>query len=494
MGTNKKVSSAYKRRVKQSRQFWSKLRVYGFYIILLVFMVTGLLLWLRPKESTLEKRKLAEFPSVTVEGLWKGDFFKGVTTWYTDTYPMRETMLGQGSSMKNLYGLHQNEIHGDITQTADEIPDAGGKKAGILDTGTTAAKSQESTTEQVSPSTQSSATGTTEQSSGASGDTTTAEPVTPVTEQPTTEKLNDGTMHGELETAGTVYIMDGRAFSIYYFSTANADYYASMVNTLRTKLPSSVNLYDILAPTAWGALLGEEIQKELGGSSQEKAIDYVYSIMDDSVIRVPAHTNIINHNAEYIYYRSDHHWTVMGAYYAYTAWCQSKGIEPHSLDYFKESYEFTGFLGTFFSASDQSPVLESNPDTVLAFVPNGTNSEVFTDRDGVETNWHVIQDVTEWARTSKYNCFIGGDNPFTVIENPTITDGSACVLIKESYGNAFAPFLVDHYQYVYVVDYRYYEGNLTQFVKDKNVKDVILLNNMEALSQSRADTILSLFP
>ena len=109
-------------------------------------------------------------------------------------------------------------------------------------------------------------------------------------------------------------------------------------------------------------------------------------------------------------------------------------------------------------------------------------------------NWNVIRDVSEWARTSKYNCFIGGDNPFTVIENPTITDGSACILIKESYGNAFAPFLVDHYQHVYIIDYRYYEGNLTQFVKDKNVQDVILLNNMEALSVSRANTILGLFP
>ena len=184
----------------------------------------------------------------------------------------------------------------------------------------------------------------------------------------------------------------------------------------------------------------------------------------------------------------------MGAYYAYEAWCKTKGIEPHPTDFFKEKYEFTGFLGTFYASSDQSPVLEKNPDTVLAFVPNGTNSEVFVDNNGEEMNWNVIRDVSEWARTSKYNCFIGGDNPYTVIENPTITDGSACILIKESYGNAFAPFLVDHYQHVYIIDYRYYEGNLTQFVKDKNVKDVILLNNMEALSVSRANTILGLFP
>ena len=477
----KKISPEYKRRVKKSRQFWSMIRVYGFYLVLIIFMVIGFLIWIRPKESEIEKRKLAEFPSLTWEGIWKGKFFTEVATWYTDTYPMREKMLGQGSSVKALYGLHKNEIHGDVSGKADDIPDAPSQKAGLIDTGTAKASTEQGT--EKASSTGGGTTDTTEKA---------MEPVS--TEQQTTEELENGTKHGDMETAGTVYILDGQAFSIYYFNKDNSEYYASMVNTLRSKLPSNVNLYDILAPTAWGAILGEEIQEELGGSSQEDAINYIYSVMDDKVKKVPAHENIIRHNAEYIYFRSDHHWTVMGAYYAYEAWCKTKGIEPHSIDYFKNTYEFDGFLGTFYASSDQSPVLGNNPDTVLAFVPNGTNDEVFTDSDGNDMNWNVIRDVSEWARTSKYNCFIGGDNPFTVIENPTITDGSACILIKESYGNAFAPFLVDHYQHVYIIDYRYYEGNLTQFVKDKNVQDVILLNNMEALSVSRANTILGLFP
>lgn len=480
MAPKRRVSPEYKRRIKKSRQFWSAARVYGFYLVLLVFMVAGLLLWIRPKESELEKRKLAEFPSFSFSGIWKGSYFQDIATWYTDTYPMREKMLSQGSSIKGLYGIGKTEFYGDMTKTGDDIPveDSTGKKAGIIDTNTL---KTEATTE-----------GTTEKT--ASSETASTQGATPVTEE-VTEALPDGTKHDvEAEVMGNVFIVDGQAFSIYYFGRDNSEYYASMVNTLKTKLPAGVELYDLLAPTAWGAILGEDMQKELGGSSQEEAIKYIYGLIDDSVKTVPAFDNIVRHNAEYIYYRSDHHWTVMGAYYAYEAWCKTKGIEPHSTDFFQKKYEFDGFLGTFYASSNQAPVLGNNPDTVLAFVPNGTNSEVFVDGDGVETDWHVIQDVSEWARTSKYNCFIGGDNPFTTIENPTITDGSACVLIKESYGNAFAPFLVDHYQYVYVVDYRYYDGNLTQFCKDHKVKDVILLNNMEALSVSRANSILALFP
>ena len=67
-------------------------------------------------------------------------------------------------------------------------------------------------------------------------------------------------------------------------------------------------------------------------------------------------------------------------------------------------------------------------------------------------------------------------------------------MIKESYGNAFVPWLVDHYQNVYVVDYRYYTGNLTQFVKEHQVDDVIFVNNASAITESRAGTMLSLFP
>ena len=68
------------------------------------------------------------------------------------------------------------------------------------------------------------------------------------------------------------------------------------------------------------------------------------------------------------------------------------------------------------------------------------------------------------------------------IENPNKTDGSAVVLVKESFGNCFAPFLVDHYQYVYIIDYRYFDGDLTSFVTEKSARSVIFLNNITATS------------
>lgn len=81
------------------------------------------------------------------------------------------------------------------------------------------------------------------------------------------------------------------------------------------------------------------------------------------------------------------------------------------------------------------------------------------------------------------------------IDNPDINDGSACILIKESYGNAFAPFLVDHYDKVYIVDYRYSSADLTALVKEQTSCDVIFANVMILLDDTaRAQKMQTLFP
>ena len=315
------------------------------------------------------------------------------------------------------------------------------------------------------------------------------------TAEPVTEKiLPDGTKYERPTAIGNAYILDGQVFSVACAGHSTADYYASMVNSVGEKLKGKATVYNIVAPTAFGACLSTQVQEDMAGGNQPEVIEYIGTQIDaNSAKFVPAYENIIKHNAEYIYFNMDHHWTALGAYYAYESWCQTKGIKAHTLKDFKKSCKFEGFLGSFFKLAGEPASLESNRDTVYAVVPNGTNDEVFTDENGDKIEWDIIYDVTDWARTSKYNCFIGGDNPFTEIDNPAITDGSACILVKESYGNAFAPYLVDHYQHVYIVDYRYYSGNLSNLIAEKNVQDVIILNNMEAIGGTRADEINALF-
>ena len=177
-----------------------------------------------------------------------------------------------------------------------------------------------------------------------------------------------------------------------------------------------------------------------------------------------------------VWYRTDHHWTTLGAYYAYTQYAAAAGLTPHTLDQF-ERVEYPGFLGTYYSSSGITS-LAANPDTVIAYRPMGTNKMKMTMPDGTVYDWYVVNDVSDYASSVKYGCFAGGDQPYNEVENPAITDGSACLVIKDSYGNAFIPFLVDHYQYLYWVDFRYYKGSIYDLVEQKGIRDVVVVQNI----------------
>jgi hypothetical protein len=201
----------------------------------------------------------------------------------------------------------------------------------------------------------------------------------------------------------------------------------------------------------------------------------MYSNLGDKITSVDITPILKAHNGEYLYYRTDHHWTALGAYYAYVAFCEQKGITPTSL----ESYQrlrFDGFLGTFYAEANQPADMKNDPDFVDAFVPSGTNVAILYDKNGnvEDADYRVV--FPKVSNANKYLCFLGGDHPLLEIDNPKINDGSSIVVVKESFGNAFVPFLVDSYDRVYVVDYRYWSGNLADFVTQNSVDDVLFLN------------------
>ncbi len=470
------------KRERKKRKLWQGIFLSAVGAAVIVFAVIGLMFWARPTRSYVEKRDLASLPKLTMEGLWNGDYFDKVSTWYSETYPARDALLTAHSNLEQAYGIRTMTIVNQANAKGDDIPDANTGVAPaplIVDDKTSAAKTSAET---------SSATSQKTEPSGTSQATSSASSAAP--EEPA--QTEDHAITVTPETAGEILIADGTGFEMFYFNQAGSDAYASMINTVRSKLPASTTLYDIIVPNSSGICLSEDVQKQVGVSDQKKAIEYTYSRIDPSVKTVPTFESLKNHNGEYIYFRTDHHWTQLGAYYTYRDFCKAKGITPHNkTDY--QTAAYPDFLGSFYSSSGQSPALAANPDTVEVFIPIATNTFTFTTKDGTQTKWDIVHDVSDYKSGQKYSAFIAGDQPFSVIDNPNISDGTSCVLIKESYGNAFAPFLTDHYDKVYIVDYRYYKDDLTAFVKDNNVTDVIFLNNDQFLLVKRSADMNALF-
>ena len=304
---------------------------------------------------------------------------------------------------------------------------------------------------------------------------------TEVTEESTPEPQYPEIVSDEkIEDFGSVVIVGDAAYELYTYSDAIADNYALAVNKVAAALDQKADVYDILIPLGSGITFPDNLRDQIKSSDQREAMSSIQAKMDETVKTVDIYDSLMTNRNEYIYFRTDHHWTALGAYYAYEDFCEVKGITPEALDSYETS-EFDGFLGSFYNDTNANATLKANADVVTAYHPNMDAIMHVTDSRGVEYDSKVIFDESKAAAGLKYSCFIAGDNPITEIENKELTDGSSCIVVKESFGNAFVPFLVDHYQTIYVVDYRYWKGSISELAQEKNVDDVIFVNNLSMI-------------
>ena len=400
-------------------------------LCILLFAIIGLLIPLRPSYSESEKRKLAEFPEFTIKSFFSGKYLSDIGTWYSDTYPGRESLISLNTKIKEFYGFSSDlEIHGEVVQ-GDEIPEE------FSETETQNSVPEETTRESF------------------------------VIENLDTQSL------------GAVFVAGNVGYEYYNFSQNLANDYISVMNSFADKITTNAKIYNMIVPTSIGITLPDNYIETINSSNQEKSINYMISGFDSNVNAVPVFDALMSHRKEYIYFNTDHHWTALGAYYAYEEFCVKSGKTPYPLTQFTQ-VEYDGFLGSFYNDTGKISSLKNNPDTVIAYVPNKNAKMVYTDKKGNLINWPIIGNVSSYNETLKYSTFIGGDNPFTEIVNPDITDNSSIVVVKESFGNAFVPFLVENYSKIYVIDYRYYNDSISKFVNENEVQDVLYLNNISA--------------
>ena len=285
--------------------------------------------------------------------------------------------------------------------------------------------------------------------------------------------------------SGGVYVVGNTGYEMYNYVGSLAEKYQQIVNGVADNLSGTATVYVMAIPLSSGITLPDNLYSDIPGSDQAQAEKDILAGMGNNVKTVALHDTLMAHRNEYIYFRTDHHWTALGAYYAYVQFCAAKGITPHDLSEY-EVTQFPGFLGSFYNDAGKPDAMSATPDTVNAYHPLSADAhmEYGSNENSSLTGGKVIFDESTAAASLKYGTFIMGDNPYTVIENPDLTDGSACIVVKESFGNAFVPFLVDHYQTVYVVDYRYYTGSITTLAQSKGVSDVLFVNNLSAIRGS----------
>ena len=432
------------------------------FAVLLVLLCVGMYSLL-DKDATYsesERRKLTARPKLTISSLLDGSYGENFGKFYADTFPSRESFLNSNRKLNGFYyfsGLTGKSGGADII--------INGKTNGADHGEALPSGSSASTSEPSEPDTSSAS----------------EEPTEPSVTTPQDPNHNDEP-DPDTERYGAIVLVGDRAMELAYTSHDMFDDYAASVSSISKALGAEgITTYSMLVPNSAEFYTSEEYHT--GEYGQKNMIDYTYSQMDSSVKTVDSYSKLQAHTQEYIYFRTDHHWTQLGAYYAYTAFCETKGWKAESLSKFETGQidDFVGSMYTFMSDYPQSQILKDNPDTVFYYSPYvKTNLRVYSDStlsdpyDGLS----VISGVGNVS--NKYLCFLGGDHPIATID--TGTDGPVCILIKESYGNAFAPWLTSHYSKIIVIDPREFNRdgkpslNLTSFAKEQGVSDCIILN------------------
>ncbi|MBS4217455.1 hypothetical protein KHA96_03905 [Bacillus sp. FJAT-49711] len=233
-----------------------------------------------------------------------------------------------------------------------------------------------------------------------------------------------------------------------------------------------LDYYMLLAPTS------VEIYKEklpiFGQSySQKEVLDDIQKKLLHSIEFITVTDALIDHKNEPIYFKTDHHWTMQGAYYAYTQAAQTFGFEPYSIDDFNIEMLSNDFYGTFASKVVGHRV---EPDKIEMFEPlkHTTYSVQFNDKNEISNSLFARSFL---KKKDQYSFFLNGNHSLVTIKS-SVKNGRKLAVMKDSYAHVFIPFLANHFEEIYVIDLRYFHHDINDFIWENSVKEVLFLYNV----------------
>ncbi|MBE6653611.1 MAG: hypothetical protein E7610_09405 [Ruminococcaceae bacterium] len=419
----------------KSQKIFQWVRILLFSGILIGFCVWGFILPLRPTVSDTEGRELTKFPAFTWESFLSGEYTSQISLWYADTFPLRDKLLDMSGALKGLYGVGDSDFSG---------------YEGNVDTIGT-----DNDFEWVTP----------------------GEPETSADTEPNQPPSS--------ETIDGYYVEGDTCWQLYYYKKDLVERYCRTVVQTALDLDGIAKVYNMVVPTNYCYTLPAEKRDELGASDGLAVIERIYETINaygpqaglqTPVGILPVHEIMGDHIDEYIYFRTDHHWTGLGAYYASRYFLDAMDKTYPALEDY-ETFTYDIFTGSLY-VHTQNENLKNSPDTLVAYIPLNVSNVLTLDRHGNAMVHPLIN--KNIAVRNKYLTFCSGDHAYYEVHNESITDGSSVLIIRESFGNAFIPMIADSYEYVYAVDYRYWREDLRAFVEEKGIDTVLFLNNLMA--------------
>ena len=259
----------------------------------------------------------------------------------------------------------------------------------------------------------------------------------------------------EIPTAPNQKALDNNLDAISNFSASHPD-----INTVMTLIPNAAYVYNHLVP------------RNAPVRDQEADIKYVQSAVGTSLNFVDLTKTMTSHKDEEIYYKTDHHWTTLGAKYAFDALSTALGIDSPTQEY--TIYPVThSFQGTLTSKSGY----DKGKDTIELYIPQNVNTDCLVNFVDEGKRTASMYESAALENKDKYEVFFGGNHSRVDISTP-MEGKKNLLLFKDSYANCFIPFLVPYYRNIIVIDPRYYYDNIESLITDNEITDILFLYNV----------------
>lgn len=251
------------------------------------------------------------------------------------------------------------------------------------------------------------------------------------------------------------------------FETENADknckYLEEFVNNYKINTDISI----MLVPNT-SEILKKKLPKYAYNFNETRYINDIYKeIGEDNTVDV---NEILKaHKDEYLYYKTDHHWTTLGAYYAFTEYADKTGI---NIEKYTTKLVTDKFYGTMSSKAN----LEIEADKVYIYEPDKEEEVSVRYNNSTELK-DSLYEMSALDKKDKYSIFLGGNNPLVQITTNAENDRKVLV-IKDSFAHCFIPFMISGFSKIDVVDLRYYNESIRKMIEEGGYTDILVLYNV----------------
>ena len=230
----------------------------------------------------------------------------------------------------------------------------------------------------------------------------------------------------------------------------------SPVPTYFGVIPTSAAIWQDRLPEGAPTADEESVIRELAGESRAQTVD-IYGAL-------------AVHAEEDIYYRTDHHWTSLGAFYGANAILSAMGREPLDLADYTPITVSDSFYGTIFSTSGVRWV---PPDSIEAYVTEDGVSVTSYPKGEPEPG--KLYDASYLTKKNQYAYFLGGNQPLCVVRSGKPGAEGKLLLVRDSYADSLTPFLTERFREIHLIDLRYYRASLQDYIRENGIDEIMVL-------------------